>query len=176
MSSEIELLKQLRDITGAGMMDCKKYLQKASNNIDEAVKLMRSEEGIKADKKSSRIAAEGVVYHFNSDSRCILIEINSETDFVARSDDFISYVNECCKIILSSNILSEEDILNNIDKGFNEKFENLRKNAITKMGENIIKLLDALSIDNEIEIRDTLQPEIESQLNMTEGALKKYVA
>ncbi len=138
MSSEIELLKQLRDITGAGMMDCKKYLQKASNNIDEAVKLMRSEEGIKADKKSSRIAAEGVVYHFNSDSKCILIEVNSETDFVARSDDFISYVNECCKIILSSNILSEEDILNNIDKGFNEKFENLRKNAITKMGENII--------------------------------------
>ncbi len=51
MNSELDLLKQLREITGAGMMDCKKYLQKSNNNLDEAIKLMRSEEGIKADKK-----------------------------------------------------------------------------------------------------------------------------
>ena len=79
MSSELDLLKKLRDITGAGILDCKKYLVRSSNDIDEAVKLMRSEEGIKADKKSSRIAAEGVVYFFNSDKSAMLIEINSET-------------------------------------------------------------------------------------------------
>ena len=64
MASELEDLKKLRDITGAGILDCKKYLVRASNNLDEAVKLMRSEEGIKADKKSSRVAAEGVVFYY----------------------------------------------------------------------------------------------------------------
>ena len=62
MSLDLELLKQLRDITGAGILDCKKYLVRADNILDDAIKLMRSEEGIKADKKSARIAAEGVVY------------------------------------------------------------------------------------------------------------------
>ena len=67
MSSELELLKQLRDITGAGILDCKKYLTKSNNNLDDAVKLMRSEAGVKAEKKSNRIAAEGVVHYFSND-------------------------------------------------------------------------------------------------------------
>ena len=95
MTSELDLLKQLREITGAGVMDCKKYLKKSNNNVSAAVKLMRSEEGIKADKKSLRIAAEGVVYFHSNNDKSIMIEINSETDFVARSDDFINYVKEC---------------------------------------------------------------------------------
>ena len=66
MSSELDLLKQLRDITGAGILDCKKYLTKSKNNLDEAVKLMRSEAGVKAEKKSNRIAAEGVVHYFSN--------------------------------------------------------------------------------------------------------------
>ena len=92
MASELEYLKKLRDITGAGILDCKKYLVRASNNLDEAVKLMRSEEGIKADKKSSRVAAEGLVFYYSTDEVALLLEINSETDFVAKSDDFINYV------------------------------------------------------------------------------------
>ena len=102
MSSELELLKKLRDITGAGILDCKKYLVRTSNDVDEAVKLMRSEEGIKADKKSARIAAEGVVFYHYNDNLAMLIEINSETDFVAKSDDFLDYVKKTCDIISNS--------------------------------------------------------------------------
>ena len=74
MSNNLDLLKQLRDITGAGILDCKKYLNRASNNLDDAVKLMRSEEGIKADKKSSRIAAEGIIYFYSSNKKSLLID------------------------------------------------------------------------------------------------------
>ena len=101
MSSELDLLKQLRDITGAGILDCKKYLTKSKNNLDDAVKLMRSEAGIKAEKKSNRIAAEGVVYYFSNKSKALLIEINSETDFVAKGDDFLGYVQKTCEIIIN---------------------------------------------------------------------------
>ena len=138
MNSELDLLKQLRDITGAGIMDCKKYLKKSNNNLDEAIKLMRSEAGIKADKKSSRIAAEGVVFFHSVDNNSILIEINSETDFVARSDDFILYVRECCEIILKMECTDHESLAASNDKKSIEELEEHRKNAITKLGENIV--------------------------------------
>ena len=73
MSNNLDLLKQLRDITGAGILDCKKYLNRAKNNLDDAVKLMRSEEGIKADKKSSRIAAEGIISFYSDNNKSLLI-------------------------------------------------------------------------------------------------------
>ena len=106
MSSELDLLKQLRDITGAGILDCKKYLTKSKNNLDEAVKLMRSEAGVKAEKKSNRIAAEGVVHYFSNKSKSLLIEINSETDFVAKGDDFLNYVQKTCEIIVNQPCLN----------------------------------------------------------------------
>ena len=118
MSSELELLKQLRDITGAGILDCKKYLVRAKNDLDDAIKLMRSEEGVKADKKSSRVAAEGVVYFVSNSSRSLMIEINSETDFVARGDDFIDYVKQTCEIIISSSYKSMDDLNNSKDPAY----------------------------------------------------------
>ena len=138
MSSELELLKQLREITGAGVMDCKKYLKKSNNDVTEAVKLMRSEEGIKADKKSSRIAAEGVVYFHANNNKSILIEINSETDFVARSDDFISYVEECSNMILKTNYLNLDSMSADEDKTILNQIEEHKKSAIAKLGENIV--------------------------------------
>ena len=137
MSSKLELLKQLRDITGAGILDCKKYLVRASNNLDDAIKLMRSEEGVKADKKSSRVAAEGVVYFLSNSSRSLMIEINSETDFVARGDDFLDYVNQTCEIIISSSYSSIDDLNNSKDASIKNNLEELRKNYVTKLGENI---------------------------------------
>jgi elongation factor Ts len=137
MSLDLELLKQLRDITGAGILDCKKYLVRANNVLDDAIKLMRSEEGIKADKKSARIAAEGVVYFKSNSSKSLLIEINSETDFVARSDDFLSYVNQTCDIIISSTYDSLEILMNSNDDEIKNNLEGLRKNYVTKLGENI---------------------------------------
>jgi len=137
MSSELELLKKLRDITGAGILDCKKYLVRTSNNVDEAVKLMRSEEGIKADKKSSRIAAEGVVFYHHNDNLAMLIEINSETDFVAKSDDFLDYVKQTCDIISNSKYKNYDQLYSSNDEALKNKLETLRKNYVTKLGENI---------------------------------------
>ena len=137
MSSELELLKKLRDLTGAGILDCKKYLVRTSNNVDEAVKLMRSEEGIKADKKSSRIAAEGVVFYYHNDNLAMLIEINSETDFVAKSEDFLDYVKQTCKIISNSEYKSYDQLHSSNDEALKNKLETLRKKYVTKLGENI---------------------------------------
>ncbi|MDA7841638.1 translation elongation factor Ts [Gammaproteobacteria bacterium] len=137
MSLDLELLKQLRDITGAGILDCKKYLTRTNNVLDDAIKLMRSEEGIKADKKSARIAAEGVVYFKSNPLKSLLIEINSETDFVARSDDFLSYVNQTCEIIISSPYNSLKILMDSNDDRVKDDLEGLRKNYVTKLGENI---------------------------------------
>ena len=132
----LDLLKKLRDITGAGMMDCKKYLEKSNDNLDEAVKMMRSEEGIKADKKSSRIAAEGAISFSSANNKALLIEINSETDFVARSDDFQNYVNDVCSIIMKTEYTCLDALKK--DNEIANELETLRKNIITKLGENII--------------------------------------
>ena len=134
--SNLDLLKKLRDITGAGMMDCKKYLDKSNNDLDAAVKLMRSEGGVKADKKSSRIAAEGLVNYISNSEKALLIEVNSETDFVARSDDFKNYVDDVCQIILETNYKNISELEK--DKEVFDKLEDIRNNIITKLGENII--------------------------------------
>ena len=149
MTSELEDLKKLRDITGAGILDCKKYLVRASNNLDEAVKLMRSEEGIKADKKSSRIAAEGVVFYYSTDEVALLLEINSETDFVAKSDDFINYVKQTANMISESTFVDYDQLMSSDNETLKNDLEEMRKNYVTKLGENIqirrFKLFDKKS-------------------------------
>jgi elongation factor Ts len=137
MSKELDLLKQLRDITGAGILDCKKYLLKANSDINEAIKLMRSEEGIKADKKSGRIAAEGVIYFYPSTEKSLLIEINSETDFVARSDDFLDYVTNVCKFLATTKYENLTILHESNDQQVLDNLESERKKIITKLGENI---------------------------------------
>ena len=137
MSNNLDLLKQLRDITGAGILDCKKYLNRANNNLDDAVKLMRSEEGIKADKKSSRIAAEGVISFHSSNKKFLLIEINSETDFVARSKDFLNFVNKVSSLIIESSYNNLDEFMQSKDEDLIRSMEEIRKKSITKLGENI---------------------------------------
>ena len=137
MSNNLDLLKQLRDITGAGILDCKKYLNRANNNLDDAVKLMRSEEGIKADKKSSRIAAEGIISFHSSNKKFLLIEINSETDFVAKSKDFLSFVNEVSSLIIESPYNNLDEFMQSKDEDLIRSMEEMRKKSITKLGENI---------------------------------------
>ena len=134
--SNLDLLKRLRDITGAGMLDCKKYLDKSNNDLDAAVKLMRSEGGVKADKKSSRIAADGLVSYVSNSEKSLLIEVNSETDFVARSDDFNNYVNDVSQIILETDYKNITELEK--DKEIFGKLEDIRNNIITKLGEKII--------------------------------------
>jgi len=126
VSGSLELVKQLRELTGAGMLDCKKYLEQANNDLDEAVKLFRSESGKKAEKKGSRIAAEGIV-NFYENSDCLLIlELNSETDFVAKDENFISLAQSIANELLSK---EESEAQKSIAEMINA--------SISKLGENI---------------------------------------
>tara|TARA_Y100000389_G_C17424260_1_gene498578 strand:- start:28 stop:858 length:831 start_codon:yes stop_codon:yes gene_type:complete len=126
MSDSKKLVKQLRDMTGAGILDCKKYLVKANNNIDEAIKLFRSEAGVKADKKGSRIAAEGLVNFYENDDAILLLELNSETDFVARDANFINLAESIAQKLLVNN---EPSIIKEISDDITS--------VISKLGENI---------------------------------------
>ncbi len=127
MSESLQLVKQLREITGAGMLDCKKYLEKANNNLDEAIKIFRSESGKKAEKKGSRIAAEGVVNFYENSDSLLILELNSETDFVAKDSNFlVSLAESIGNELLNKN---ESEAKTNIDEMINT--------AISKLGENI---------------------------------------
>jgi len=126
MADSKQLVKELREITGAGILDCKKYLERANNNIDDAIKLIRSEAGLKADKKGSRIAAEGIVNYYEDEKCSLILELNSETDFVARDDNFIS---------LSSSIA--EKILKNNPSDIQQDISSEISSVISKLGENI---------------------------------------
>ena len=126
MNDSKQLVKQLREMTGAGILDCKKYLVKANNNIDEAIKLFRSEAGVKADKKGTRIAAEGIVNYYQNEKNILLLELNSETDFVARDSNFIDLAKSVANKLLEND---ESDVKNEILDQI--------KSIISKLGENI---------------------------------------
>ena len=126
MSDSKQLVKQLREMTGAGILDCKKYLIKANNDIDKAIELFRSEAGVKADKKGSRIAAEGIVNFYQNHDSILLLELNSETDFVARDANFINLAESIAKKLLEND---ESDITKEISNDITS--------AISKLGENI---------------------------------------
>jgi len=92
------LVKELRDSTGAGMMDCKKALSEVDGDIDAAVDWLRTKGLSKAAKKSGRVAAEGLVAAISTGTKGALLEINAETDFVSRNEDFQNFVEEVAKI------------------------------------------------------------------------------
>ena len=104
--SDIDKIKQLRQSTGAGFNDCNNAIQEAKGNLDKAVEILRIKGISKASKKMSREAKEGVVAVSGDENKISLIEINCETDFVAKNNDFINFVKELSKInnLLNSNI------------------------------------------------------------------------
>ena len=104
--SDIDKIKQLRQSTGAGFNDCNNAIQEANGNLDKAVEILRIKGISKASKKMSREAKEGVVAVSGDENKISLIEINCETDFVAKNNDFINFVKELSKInnLLNSNI------------------------------------------------------------------------
>tara|TARA_B100000586_G_scaffold220804_1_gene167841 strand:- start:786 stop:1637 length:852 start_codon:yes stop_codon:yes gene_type:complete len=104
--SDIDKIKQLRQSTGAGFKDCNNAIQEAKGNLDKAVEILRIKGISKASKKMSREAKEGVVAVSGDEKKISLIEINCETDFVAKNNDFINFVKELSKInnLLNSNI------------------------------------------------------------------------
>ena len=104
-----ELVKQLRDQTGAGMMDCKKALEANNGDIKAATDWLREKGIAKAEKKQSRIAAEGLANIFVEGNKAVVLEINSETDFVAKNDEFKSMVENIGKAILASDVKTMDE-------------------------------------------------------------------
>src|SRR5215217_7933616 len=105
MNISADAVKQLRERTGAGMMECKKALVETKGDLDAAAELMRKQGLAKADKKASRVAAEGVIATATSSDghAAVLVEVNCETDFVARGDDFTAFAREVASVALATN-------------------------------------------------------------------------
>ncbi|ABC01780.1 translation elongation factor Ts [Mycoplasma capricolum] len=109
MAVDAKLIKELREITQAGMMDCKKALEASDNNIDNAIVWLRENGLAKAAKKTDRVAAEGIALAKENDQKIVILEVNSETDFVAKNEKFLSLVDEIANALLSSNASSLEE-------------------------------------------------------------------
>jgi len=151
MAITAALVKELRERTGSGMMECKKALVASNGDIDAAIEAMRKSGLAKADKKSDRIAAEGIIaIETSADGKsAVMIEINSETDFVAKAEDFTNFVAQVSKTVLAEQP-ADLDALNALalnDAG--ESIDTVRQTLIAKIGENIqIRRFELMSNDN----------------------------
>lgn len=105
-------VKDLREKTGAGMLDCKKALEASEGNMDKAIDWLREKGIAKASKKESRIAAEGLSEIFVEGNKAVILEVNSETDFVAKNDDFKNFLTKVGNEILNKEVTTMEDALN----------------------------------------------------------------
>ena len=105
------LIKELRDISGAGMMDCKKALEENNNDIKKATEWLREKGIAKAAKKAGRIAAEGLSTVITEGNKAVILEINCETDFVAKNEKFQKFITDVAKVILNSNAKTNEEAL-----------------------------------------------------------------
>ena len=137
MSITAAQVKELRDRTGAGMMECKKALTETGGDIDAAIEHMRKTGLAKADKKADRVAAEGRVHIASSDDggTAAVVEVNCETDFVANGDDFTGFVADLAELVLSE-APADMDALNALQMG-GESVDEVRRGLIAKIGENI---------------------------------------
>ncbi|ATZ18870.1 elongation factor Ts [Williamsoniiplasma somnilux] len=109
MAVDAKLIKELRDTTQAGMMDCKKALEATNGNIDEAIVWLRENGLAKAAKKSDRVAAEGVTFAKDNNDYAVILEVNSETDFVAKNNDFLVLIEEIADALLNANVKTLEE-------------------------------------------------------------------
>jgi elongation factor Ts len=131
------LVKELRELTGLGMMECKKALTESGGDLRKAEELLRIRSGAKASKAASRIAAEGVVGAFISADAKVgaLVELNCETDFVAKNDDFVAFARSLAEIVATRNPANVEE-LGSIELS-GSKVEARRQALVQKIGENM---------------------------------------
>ena len=128
-------VKELRDRTGAGMLDCKKALETTEGNMDKAIDWLREKGISKAAKKEGRIAAEGLCQIAVDGNKAVILEVNSETDFVAQNENFVNFVDYLANIILKNDFKSNEEVLEFNDGG--ETVKDKLVALISKIGENI---------------------------------------
>ncbi|MCZ0952940.1 MAG: translation elongation factor Ts [Rhodospirillaceae bacterium] len=131
------LVKQLRERTGAGMMDCKRALTEVDGDLDRAADFLRKAGQAKADRKAARVAAQGLVLlrEDAQGSRCVVLEINCETDFVAKDENFVRFAESLAELVLSREPADVEELLAMETEG--ESVEALRRQLVAKVGENI---------------------------------------
>lgn len=137
MEITAQLVKELRTRTGVGMMECKRALGECGGDIDAAIQHLRTSGQMKADKKSSRTAAEGALALAKSEdgARALLLELNSETDFVAKDEGFLAFAQACAEAALSSGVEDIDALMS--QSGDGGTFEEMRQELVARLGENI---------------------------------------
>ena len=128
-------VKELRERTGAGMLDCKKALEATDGNMENAIDWLREKGISKAAKKESRIAAEGLCKIEVKDNKAVILEVNSETDFVAKNEEFVNFVNYLADTIINNDLKTREEVLSFDDNG--ETVEAKLVSLTAKIGEKI---------------------------------------
>ena len=153
MTISAAMVMQLRERTGAGMMECKKFLIATHGDMELAITEMRKAGQAKADKKADRVAAEGVIVIARSDDgrKAMMIEINSETDFVARDENFTRFADSVAQTALISGITDISALQNTVIVGAQTTVEQARQELVAKIGENIkIRRVEMISCDGVI--------------------------
>ena len=149
MEITASLVKELRERTGAGMMDCKVALSDAKGDIEIAIEVMRKSGAAKAAKKAGRIAAEGIISIKQNEDNIVILEVNCETDFVTKDESFLSFVNSVIQAISNNNVSDVDELLKL--NSSNQTIEEANQQLIAKIGEKItIRRFQKTSIKNQI--------------------------
>ena len=136
MAISASMVKELRERTGAGMMECKKALVQTDGDVDGAVEHLRKSGQAKADKKAGRVAAEGLVVVKANGSKAVVVEVNSETDFVAKDENFLAFVDAVADAALASGQADVEAFASDA-LADGRSVDGARTELVTKVGENI---------------------------------------
>src|SRR5699024_6739010 len=137
MAITAKMVKELREKTGAGMMDCKKALVETDGNMEDAVDYLRKSGAAQAAKKADRIAAEGTTHIAVNGNEAVLVEVNCETDFVTKNENFQELVKDLGNHILANKPASVEEALTQTMEGASETVEEKINNAVAKIGEKL---------------------------------------
>ena len=129
MEIKASQVKELRELSGVGMMECKKALVEVEGDIEKALDLLRSNSALKAEKKSARVAADGVIKVYVSENYATMVEINSETDFAAKDDSFIEFTKNIEERLVEKKYLDVEDLKKDVEED--------RQKLVQSIGENI---------------------------------------
>mgnify|MGYP002777176020 CR=1 FL=1 len=148
MEITASLVKELRERTGAGMMECKKALTENAGNIDVAAEWLRKQGLAKADKKASRVAAEGRLALAQAPGKAIIVELNCETDFVAKDANFVAFADGVAAAALAAGV-SDVEAIKSLNLADGQAVEAARQTLVAKIGENM-QVRRAVLVQNEV--------------------------
>ncbi|MGM0541256.1 MAG: translation elongation factor Ts [Pseudomonadota bacterium] len=146
MAITASMVKELRDLTGAGMMDCKKALSEVDGDLEAAIEFLRKKGMAGADKKAGRVASEGTIAIAVSDDKktAMIAEVNCETDFVAMGDEFKAFANEIAALALANDTTDIETIMN-LEMASGKTVDTTRREMVARIGENMaIRLIQKM--------------------------------